>query len=168
MLRCLLILVAASASSCSPAGPLPKPQESANQGPHVVVIVMENQSPVDVLGAPYIASLVRRFAIIPDLCHSMHDCAVEAGDAWLGTVVPKILGSPAWQQDGVLFVVWDEGGRQRDQPALLIAAKTLVQPRDRRYDHYSLLATIEDLFRIPRLAQAAQATTLADSFPRLR
>ncbi len=32
----------------------------------------------------------------------------------------------------------------------------------RRYDHYSLLATIEDRYGLPRLGQAQNATPMSD------
>ncbi|MEZ4656156.1 MAG: alkaline phosphatase family protein [Caldilineaceae bacterium] len=47
--------------------------------------------------------------ISPSMCHSMHDCDIRTGDAWLKTWVSQIVASPAWQQDGVLFITFDEG-----------------------------------------------------------
>src|SRR2546429_7902553 len=47
--------------------------------------------------------------ITPNMCNDTHDCAVSTGDAWLGTVVPRILASAAFRSGGGLFITWDEG-----------------------------------------------------------
>src|SRR6266487_1810791 len=47
--------------------------------------------------------------ITPNMCNNMHDCSVSIGDSWLQTWVTRILASPAWQQNGVLFITFDEG-----------------------------------------------------------
>lgn len=53
--------------------------------------------------------------ITPNLCDDMHNstgCAtsdpVHNGDTWLSTEVPKILASRTYQNNGVLFITWDE------------------------------------------------------------
>jgi hypothetical protein len=38
----------------------------------------------------------------------------------------------------------------------------LVHRSDQRYDHFSLLATVQDLLGLPRLAQTAQASPMTD------
>jgi phospholipase C len=103
--------------------------------------------------------------ITPNLCNDMHDCPVSTGDAWLKTWVPRILASPAWKQDGVLFIVFDEGvsdagccqyasggkvGTLVISP--LVRAGTVSQVA---YDHYSLLRTVEQAWGLPLLANAA-------------
>lgn len=107
--------------------------------------------------------------ITPNLCHDMHDCSVAAGDAWLGTVLPPLLASPAWQQGSVLFIVWDEGTSNAGccgatgggrVPLLVIAPQTaggvrLATP----VNHYALLRTIEDAWSLGRLGQAAAPET---------
>ncbi len=56
------------------------------------------------------AGTVPRYAFItPNMLNDMHDGSVEDGDAWLSREVPKIRASPAYQDGGVLFIVWDEG-----------------------------------------------------------
>src|SRR5205823_9958573 len=46
--------------------------------------------------------------ITPNLCNDMHDCSIATGDAWLSTVVPRILQSPAFA-NSVVLLTWDEG-----------------------------------------------------------
>jgi len=48
--------------------------------------------------------------ITPNLDNDMHDGSIAEGDAWLAHEIPKILASEAYQNGGVLFLLWDEGG----------------------------------------------------------
>jgi phosphatidylinositol-3-phosphatase len=92
--------------------------------------------------------------VVPDLCHSMHDCSVDAGDRWLARTIPPLLKLP----NTVVFVIFDEGTVRNHVPAL--AAGTAVRPATRltvRSGHYSLLRTIEDAWRLPRLGASARA-----------
>jgi hypothetical protein len=108
-----------------------------------------------------------RFLFIkPDLCHDTHDCPVSTGDAWLRQWVEMILASPAWQAGGTLFVTWDEGtGSDNRVATLVLAPKAAGRTSARPYDHYSLLATMEDLMGLPRLGKAAGAQPMTDLLP---
>lgn len=110
------------------------------------------------------AGSVPRFVwITPDLCHDGHDCSNAVAEAWLSQTVPVILGSPAWQDNGVLLVTWDEGEDSANSVlTLVIHPNPLNHQSSRPYNHYSLLASIEDLLGVPRLGQAAQATPMSD------
>jgi phosphatidylinositol-3-phosphatase len=107
---------------------------------------------------------VPRFAwITPDLCHDGHDCSSAVADAWLSQTVPTILGSNAWQENGILVITWDEGEDSANSVlTLVIRPNQLVHSSARPYDHYSLLATIEDQLGVARLGMAAQATPMTD------
>jgi hypothetical protein len=100
--------------------------------------------------------------ITPDLCHDGHDCSSATADDYLKTLVPKILASSAWRQGGTLFVVWDEddGSPGNQVPCLVISPNLAAHETGSRHDHYSLLATVEDKFGLPRLGQAATAAPL--------
>jgi hypothetical protein len=112
-----------------------------------------------------------RFSMIaPTLCNDMHGdlgCPgtneVTQGDNWLKTEVTKILATKGFQPGGkdVLFVVFDEQ-TSADQgspvPLVAIPVGPLVKPgavSAKAYTHESLLATFEDAFGVPRLANAA-------------
>jgi phosphatidylinositol-3-phosphatase len=115
--------------------------------------------------------------ITPDLCHDTHDCPVSSGDAWLQTWVPQILASPAWQQNGVLFITYDEGSTRMGCCTNAVGghiATVVVSPLGKpayqsaiAYDHYSLLRTVEDAWGMPPLGGAgcACAPALGDFFP---
>jgi hypothetical protein len=102
--------------------------------------------------------------ITPDLCHDGHDCSSGQADDFLAGLVPKILASAAWRDGGVLLLTWDEddgsGGNQ--VPAIVVAPDLSSHVTARPHDHYSLLATVEDLLRVPRLGEARQADPLSE------
>lgn len=104
--------------------------------------------------------------ITPDACHDGHDCSDREADSYLAGQVPKILGSAAWQKDGLLLIVWDEDdGSADNQVALLVVAPKLSQHvTSKPHDHYSLLATVEDRFGLPRLGKAQSADPLNELF----
>jgi phosphatidylinositol-3-phosphatase len=132
--------------------------------------------------------------ITPDLCHDGHDSTCADGgpgglrgvNAWMREWIPRILASPAYQQDGVLIVTADESdGVDSDSSACcgevpgpnangtppgiegpgggrigaLVLSKQWVEPgtvSTTPYNHYSLLRSIEDLFGLAHLGFAAQ------------
>lgn len=98
--------------------------------------------------------------ITPGLCNDAHDCPIRTADNWLSRVVPQITGSAVWQQDGALFITWDEGNGADDRVALLVVAPGLQGEITTQLDHYALLATIEDALGVPRLGLAKDATSL--------
>jgi len=82
--------------------------------------------PLSTLARELRTGAVPRFVfIVPNLCDDMHGqppgpgarcpagataLLVRDGNAFLQSLVPRILHSPAWRGNAVLFVVWDEGG----------------------------------------------------------
>jgi phosphatidylinositol-3-phosphatase len=101
--------------------------------------------------------------ITPDLCHDGHDCSNATVSNWLAQTVPVILASDAWQDNGVLMITWDEGYDNANSVLTLVIRQNPALHRSNQpYDHYSLLATIEDQLGVPRLGQAAQATPMND------
>lgn len=111
-----------------------------------------------------IAGTVPNFVwITPDLCHDGHDCSTQVADKWLSQTVPKILASSAWKDGGLLLITWDEGEDSANHVlTIVIHPGTIIHSSDRAYDHYSLLASIEDRFKLPRLGQAVQASSMDD------
>lgn len=96
--------------------------------------------------------------IVPDMCNSMHDCAVSVGDAWLRRLLPGLLRLP----NTVIFVLFDEGTTNvrggGHIPALAIG--TAVRPQSRFTpvtDHYGALRTIEEAWGLPFLGRSARA-----------
>ena len=128
--------------------------------------------------------------ITPNLCDDGHDypctnqpsgaSALADVDAFLETWVPKITSSPAYQENGLLEIVFDEAGDSEaescceEAPGPGSPLPGVVGPGGGRigavllspfikpgtvsttdYNHYSSLASWETLFGVPKLADAA-------------
>jgi hypothetical protein len=115
--------------------------------------------------------------ISPNLCNDGHDSPCVDGregglvsaDVWLRKHVPEIMASPAYKQDGMLVITFDEAEGKEGADAALpggaaggLIGTLILSPlaragtaSDRPYNHYSLLASIEDAFGLPYLGYAA-------------
>ena len=107
--------------------------------------------------------------ITPNMCNDMHDCSVSTGDSWLRSEVPKILASPAWQQNGALFITFDEGSSSTGGGGHIstLVISPLGKPHFQSsvaYNHYSLLRTIAEAWGLPPLGKAANAAPMSDFF----
>ena len=131
--------------------------------------------------------------ITPNLCNDAHDSPCVDGrpgglataDQWLSTWIPKILASPAFRQDGLLVVTFDEAdtgspdgaaaccgeGPGPNSPAPGVygmgggrTGTVLVSPflkagtlNNTGYNHYALLRTLENTFGLAPLGYAGTA-----------
>jgi hypothetical protein len=102
--------------------------------------------------------------VIPNLCHSMHDCSTAEGDRWLAGFAPRIVDSAAWRSGGILLITFDEAdGRDASQHIPLIIASPLAAPGTRitqAATHYGLLRTIENAWGLPCLAQSCASKAI--------
>ena len=125
----------------------------------------KNVVPFDALDADLAGEPPQFVWITPGLCHDGHDCALTEAGPWLAQLVARIVASASFRERGALFVVWDEGD-EGDRANLVPLIVVTPDPAARRsaelYDHYSLLATIEDTFGLSRLGAAASARSLTD------
>ena len=107
--------------------------------------------------------------IAPNLCNDMHDCSIATGDTFLKNFVPTIINSNTWQQNSVLFIVWDEGEGvlASNQVVALVIANGVPSgfQSAMAHTHYSLLRTIEDAWGLGCLNQTCTANNLAEFFP---
>ena len=100
------------------------------------------------------------------------DCTPPPNMRWpenrwsISTVrTPSIrFSSRAWHERSVLFIAWDEGdgGDANLVPLIAATSRGLSGQVATPYDHYSLLATIEDVFHLPRLGEAKTAHPIAE------
>ncbi len=139
------------------------------------------------LGA--VSSTANYVFITPSLCHDGHDSPCADGEpggltsinGFLQEWVPKILASPAFQQDGLLIITFDESngfetdssaccGESASPNAVLpglsglgggkvgaVLLSPFIKPGTVStvdYNHYSTLRSVEDLFGLPYLGYA--------------
>jgi hypothetical protein len=142
--------------------------------------------------------------ITPSLCDDGHDASCDNGgagglaqiDTFLRTWVPQITGSPAFQQNGLLIVTFDETAGGDDTaccgeypgpfdslngiepggggPGGGVVGAVLLSPfiapgtvSSVPYNHFSMLGTVEDLFGLGRLGEAVGLTAFGtDVFTR--
>ena len=120
--------------------------------------------------------------ITPNTGDDAHNGTLAASDAWLAREVPEILHLPAFQPggDGLLFIVWDEGGLNGDNrcSARLSSgcggrvANLIIGPQVRRryrssvlYTHTNVLRTICDAMGLQSCpGAAALANPMSDFF----
>jgi len=106
--------------------------------------------------------------IAPDLCHTAHDCGIGVADDYVSRLVPRLTRQLG--PHGLLVVSFDEGtstagccgatGGGRVMTVLVGPDARRGKRLSRPYDHYSLLAGLEDRFGLPRLRLARQARAL--------
>jgi acid phosphatase len=99
--------------------------------------------------------------VIPDLCHSMHDCSVSTGDAWLRKQAGRFLLLPKT----VVFVLFDEGasnlGGGGHTVALALGKTVRTGSRFRGVtSEYGILRTIEQAWALPLLGRSAQVAPI--------
>jgi hypothetical protein len=128
----------------------------------------------DNLAAGDIANLVW---IGPNMRSSTHDASIGEGDAWLAAHLPAVLDSPAFQDNGLLVVTYDEGDsddgccgqRQGGGNIITVVASPLGKRgfvSDVPHNHYGLLRTIEDAWGLEHLGHADDdsVTSLSEFF----
>jgi hypothetical protein len=116
--------------------------------------------PLSQLRADLASGALPDFAqVVPDLCHSMHDCPVGTGDVWLRSTLPPLLTLP----DSVVFVLFDEGSSNArgGGHVAALALGTAIR-RSSTFTgvtgHYGLLRTIESSWQLPLLGRSGSAT----------
>lgn len=116
--------------------------------------------PLSDLPADY-ARLPTVSAVVPDMCHDMHDCPVSDGDTWAREHLDGYL-TWARSHNSLLIVTFDEdNGRSQNHIATMLVGP-MVRAGDvgGRVDHYNLLRTVEDMYGLPALGQAAHTAPL--------
>jgi len=150
-----------------------------------------NDVPLTRLPGDLAANRVSAFNFItPNLCHDGHDTpcvdgqpgGLKSPDAFLQTWVPRITGSAAYRDGGMLIVTFDEsesgaeaccgepqfpntannGGTTMGQGGGRVGAVVLsrfVQPgsvNPTPYNHFALLRSVEDIFGLSHLGYAGR------------
>jgi len=103
----------------------------------------------------------------PNLCHDGHDCSTATMDHWVAGFIPSVLSSLWYAQGGVIVITFDEGSSDAGCCRIAhggriatIVISTHTGPGARLtapVDQAGILGTIEDLFGVGRLGDAACA-----------
>jgi hypothetical protein len=113
--------------------------------------------------------------IVPNTCNDGHDrgteCALPTADRWLAANVPTILHAPQFRHHGALVVTFDEsegsdrrgccGNSSGGKISTIVVSPFVTRPGSHTsapYNHYSLLRTVEDVFHLPCLGHACDAS----------
>ena len=117
-------------------------------------------------GTPDISA---RFTFItPNLCHDTHNCGIGAGDRFLSTLITDITSSAEYRAGGTaVFITYDEddGSQGNRVPTFVVSPYTRPGTRSsKRFTHYSLLRTTEDMLGLKRLGAAARAPSMRRAF----
>jgi phospholipase C len=117
--------------------------------------------------------------ITPNVINDMHDGTIAQGDKWLANHLPAIFKSSQYSDGSTaVFLTWDEGD---GGIALRCATNTtdvgchvatiVISPSTKPgtksaklFNHYSLLATTEQLLGLKRLGLASSASTMTSAF----
>lgn len=109
------------------------------------------------------ASLPTVSFVTPNLCSDMHNCSVATGDSWLRAHLGS-YASWAMTHNSLLIVTFDEDDESGPNLIPTIFAGQQVRPGryPERITHYTVLATIEAAYGLPRDGAAASAAPVTD------
>ncbi|HEY6425469.1 MAG TPA: alkaline phosphatase family protein, partial [Pseudonocardiaceae bacterium] len=112
---------------------------------------------------PDYAALPTVAFVVPNLCHDMHDCDVATGDAWLHQ---NLAGYVDWahSHNSLLVITWDEADDSETNQIPTIVLGPMVRPGQygERVDHYRMLRTTEDMYRLPHAGHSESSTPITD------
>jgi hypothetical protein len=102
--------------------------------------------------------------VVPNQENDMHTGLVRTGDRWLRDHI-RSYARWAPKHNSLLVVTWDEGHGSGNQIATIITGAGVKHGLKKQFvNHYSLLRTIEDMYGLPPLGDAAGATPMASAF----
>ena len=163
---------------------LPKPCFVGNQGEYVQkhdpfiyfdpirtnpTRCQQHVVPLTQLSADLQSNSLPNFAfIMPNLCHSGHDCHQNVTDQWVKSIVDELQAAPALGKNSLIFITFDEGVPTDSAACCGLpntgghVAAVLISPLARAsfqdntpYTHYSFLKTILQSWALPALGETA-------------
>lgn len=140
-----------------------------------------NDVPYSQLATDLASNSLPAFSFVtPNLISDMHDGTIAQGDAWLASNLPTILNSTAYTSGSTVVVItWDEGSGGKTGEDCITnttdlscqVATIVISPSTpvgtvsaASFNHYSLLATTEQLLGLPALGLASSASTMTTAF----
>jgi acid phosphatase len=111
-------------------------------------------------GPSYFARLPTVSFVVPNVVNDMHDGTVEQADDWLRAKLDPYV-QWAKTHNSLFVLTWDEDddddGDSNRIPTIVVGAGVRPGDYSTPYTHYSLLRTIEDMYALPPLGEAANA-----------
>lgn len=110
--------------------------------------------------------------VTPNVCSDGHNSCdssmtqVKQIDNWLSVVVPKIINSSSFSTTA-LFIVYDEASTNPSNQVACILISPFARPgyvSHVQYTHYSLLATVENIFGLSSLGRGDNTYPMYDLF----
>jgi chitodextrinase len=109
--------------------------------------------------------------IMPNMCNSGYECEPQVTDTWVSNMVAKLQAAPAFGQNSLIIITFDEGNEHNNGtccglgpkaggqvPAILISPLAQSSFNDTTaYSHYSVLKLILDAWKLPDLGLSASA-----------
>jgi hypothetical protein len=103
--------------------------------------------------------------VVPDLQNDMHDGTITAGDTWCRNNIDAYY---QWSRthNSLLIVTFDEDDSSQSNQIATIFGGQVVKPGQysETINHYSLLATLEDMYGLSRIGGAVGKTAITDAF----
>jgi len=98
--------------------------------------------------------------VIPDVNDDMHDGTIAGADQWLRAHLASLV---AWADthDSLVVLTWDEGYDPSNSiPTMFYGPMVKPGRYDQRIDHYNVLRTLEDAYRLAPTGGAANAASV--------
>ncbi|MEU8324703.1 alkaline phosphatase family protein [Nonomuraea sp. NPDC048881] len=104
--------------------------------------------------------------VIPDMCNDMHDCSVGTGDSWTKS---RLDGYVQWAKthNSLLIATFDEDNFTSVNQIYTVFAGAHVKAgyqSTTQINHYNVLRTIEDMYGLPALGNAAGKSPVTDAW----
>ena len=104
--------------------------------------------------------------VVPNVKHDMHDGTVRAADDWLRAKLDPYV-QWARTHNSLLVVVTDEDAHNTPDnhvEMLMVGQPVAPGSYSTRFDHYSLLRCVEEMYGLPKLGKAAAAAPITGSW----
>ena len=116
--------------------------------------------PADFTKMPHVA------IVIPNLLHNMHDSTIAACDSWLSSNI-KACSDWAAATNNLFILTFDEDDDSPENHILTLAVSKNINQGiyDQTFNHYNLLRTIEENFKLPFAGISADSSSIKAILP---
>ncbi|TVZ92891.1 alkaline phosphatase family protein [Streptomyces sp. BK340] len=104
--------------------------------------------------------------VIPDMCDDMHDCSIGTGDSWLKKHLDPYI-QWAKTHNSLFVATFDEDNFTSVNQIYTAMAGAHVKAGHQsstQISHYNVLRTLEDMYGLPALGNAADKSAITDAW----